>query len=1190
MNKKSLSVKIIFQIMKIGLYQVLLAIVFSAATMANDIDAQELLDKKITLKVENQQIKAIFSELEKQAEVKFMYTHELIKASRKVTLISSDERLEDVLRKLLIPLNISYEVNGNRILLTTIHKDKSEIRPNNQSNKFFALEIKGKIIDETGNPMPGVNIAIKGTATGTTTDANGDYTINAPDEKQVLVFSFIGYATQEVIIGNQTILNITLITDIKTLGEVIVVGYGTQTQHKVTEAIGSVTSKDISGVAVTGLDQALQGKLAGVQVTQNTGEPGGNVSIRIRGVGSINNSNEPLYIVDGVPYGTNGPLNINPNDIERIDVLKDAASAAIYGSRGTNGVVLVTTKRAKAGKIVINFDAYAGIQSAYKKLNLLNGTQFATLANENLMNANNETLAKDPNTPPKNLLGMNPAWSDPSKVLNTDWQNSVLQTAPIQSYNISISGGTEKSRSLLSIGYFEQGGITKPSNYKRITARLNTDYEISQKLKVGITLNASFEEKKSVISVDGGNTGNLGTLTSSARMQPTSLVTTDKNGYFGLNNDGTYNTDSTYYGYEGFSFPSKNGGRGGALAYLPGGLSNTAYLYQKSKSDLGKSQQLLMAGFIEYEILRGLKLRSSLNYTLNTGYNTGFQRKSPEAIQNRGNNPLISFFNESTYTSNQWNWVNTLSYNKSFDKHNLGIIIGTDALKNNGRNISVNTSGVADDQQYISGSDFGTRTAYGNPGQSTLVSYISRLTYDYAGKYLFNANLRRDGSSNFGPGFKYGTFSSASVGWRISEEEFMKPLSFINELKLRASYGIVGNQNVRAFQYLNSYGNDGGNRQYTLGSAQNSVSAFFPLNIGVPSISWEKSNQTNFGLDASFLNSKFTITADYYIKKISDMLGNFPVAVYTGVPGGSITKNGFSMENRGLELAIGYNQKVGNVNFSANANFSTLDNKVTKLTDNKTGFIASDISAGSGDGSAITRTEVGERIGNFYGYVTDGIIQNSSDLSLSGMPLDVTKPGDRKYKNLDTAKAINSKDRTIIGNGLPKYIFGFSLKAEYKGFDVSVLLNGQSGVQIANQTRYWLYNMRYDIIQGGITNASADLVNSWKGEGTSNDLPRNSYSSSPNNRLFSTFNIENGAFLRVRNIQLGYTLPERWSKKVGMSRARVYLMAQNLYTFTKYTGYDPEIGSLNQDVLKTGVDFGRYPIPRMFTGGVNFQF
>ena len=930
--------------------------------------------------------------------------------------------------------------------------------------------------------------------------------------------------------------------------------------------MGSVTSKDINAVAVTGLDQAIQGRLSGVQVTQNSGEPGGSVSIRIRGVGSINSSNEPLYVVDGVPYGN---LNaINPNDIDRIDVLKDAASAAIYGSRGSNGVVLVTTKRGKAGKITVSFDAYGGFQNAAKKLNLLNGPQFAKLANENLVNGGQKP---------------NPAWSNPATVLNNDWQSSVLQTAPIQNYNISISGGGEKSRTLFSVGYFEQGGIIVSSNYKRYTARLNTDYDITNNLKVGITFNAAFDEKNSVGTSDGYS----GVLANADRMQPTSLIKTDREGLFGLNPDGSINpNDSTYFGYEGYAFTSKYANVG----FISGGLNNPLHTVKNYLKNPSKTQQLLASGYVEYEVIKGLKIKSTINLTFGNSFNTGSSRKAPSEINLVGQYRSNSNYSEYLDKSNQWNWINTISYNKLVGKHNFTIIAGTDALKNNYNYVNISTTNVPDAQQVINASDSKTRVTSGYPTDFSLVSYIGRITYDFAGKYLLTANIRRDGSSKFGPTNKYGVFPSASIGWRLSEESFMKSLTFLDDLKLRASIGSVGNQNIPNFKYLSTYSNDGGTFQYVVGANKNPVSAIYADNIGDPNIRWEKSTQTNIGIDAAFLNNKFTLTTDYYVKKLSDLLGSFPVPYYTGVNGGSILKNGFSMENSGLEVALGYNQNIGEVKFSANANFSTLTNKITKLTDNEKGYVAQSISVGTGainDGAAQTRTLLGERIATFYGYVTDGIIQNADEATKSG--LGGVAPGDRRYKDLTGDGKIDGDDKTAIGNGLPKYIFGFNLKASYKGFDISLLMNGQDGVQIANQTKFWFYNMRFDN-STGIVNGSADLINSWSGPGTSNSLPRNSYTAPTSNRYFSSFNIENGAFVRLRNVQIGYTIPESISKKAGMSRARVYISGQNLHTFTKYSGYDPEIGSPNQNVLTTGTDFGRYPVPRMFLVGLNVQF
>ncbi len=1167
MKNHPIFLKLIYPIMKVVFVQAFIAATFSLVAFAHDTKAQELLDKKITLKVEDQQVKNVLSKIEKQAEIKFMYTHEIIKANRKVSISAADERLEDVLKKLLEPLRISYEVSGKRILLSS---PLSEASPGTKTeSQPLDFAVSGKITDNENQAIPGVSVVLKGTTNGTITNAEGRYSLNAPDGTGTLVFSFIGYLTEEVAINNQSAINVSMVADIKSLEEVVVVGYGTQRQREVTGAIGSVTSKDINGVAVTGLDQALQGKIAGVQVTQNSGEPGGGVSIRIRGVGSINGSNEPLYIVDGVPYGS---LNaINPNDIDRIDVLKDAASAAIYGSRGTNGVVLITTKRAKAGKVTVNVDAYAGTQSAYRTLDVLNGPQFAKLANEHLVNGGR--------TP-------NPAWSNPANVPNTDWQKELFKTKAIQSYNVSISGGNEKSRSLLSVGYFDQGGIVSESYYKRYTARLNSDYNITNKFKVGVTLNAAFDEKRGTQTDGNSSAANTqGGLVTTATAHPTLPLRTTQTGLFDINPDGSINTaGNSYYGFDGTAFFANSANTN----FYPAGFSNPVYAFEKLRSRIGRSQEFLAAAFGEYEIIKGLKVRSALNLNLSNGTSNDFSMSSPDALNGRGLYSNVAQYNEGWTRGYQWNWINTVTYAKTIEKHNFAVTAGTDALRSTYRGIGVATQRNPDNQPFIDGSLQGDRLVSGGaPGQFALVSYIARLTYDYAGRYLLTANVRRDGSSNFAPQNKYGFFPSASVGWLVSEEDFLKSLPFISQLKVRASYGTVGNQGIPAFQYLSSYGNEGNRRRYPLGVNQDLLVGTFPVNNGNPDIRWEKSTQTNFGVDAAFLDNKFSLTADYYVKNISDMLGEFPLPAYMGVANNAILRNGFSMQNSGIEIAIGYNQKIGEVNFSADANFSTLANKVTKLTDNETGFISSNISVGD-DGGASTRTEVGQRIGNFYGYVADGIIQNASEATSSGMVN--VKPGDRRYKNLDTARAINDKDRMIIGNGLPKYIFGLNLRADYKGFDIAILINGQAGVQIANQTKFWLSHMKHENNQGGLSNVTTDVLNSWTGPGTSNTLTRNSFDAAPSNRWFSTFNIENGAFARIRNVQIGYTLPEALSQKIGMSRARIYVAAQNLYTFTKYSGYDPELGSYQSQALRTGVDFGRYPVPRMFTAGVNLQF
>ncbi len=1020
----------------------------------------------------------------------------------------------------------------------------------------------GKITDDSGKPLAGASVSLKGSSTATVTNTLGEFTILVNNTNDVLIISFIGYSDLEVPVGKDAAINITMSQTAQSLNSVIVVGYGTQSKRKLTGAIGSVTAENITGVAVTGLDQALQGRLAGVQVTQNSGEPGGSVSVRIRGIGSFNAGNEPLYVVDGVPLAVS--LNsINPNDIERIDVLKDAASAAIYGSRGSNGVVLITTKKGRNGKTVINFDGYVGVQSRAKKIELLNGPEFATLANLSLGNAN---------------VPANPAWANPASLPTYDWQDAAFQTAPIQSYNLSVAGGSERSRNFISIGYFNQDGIIIASEYKRYSARWNTEYDINSRIKVGSNINYTREDRENPTTGNGFS----GVLENIWQSQPVNPITASQEG----------NINELLYGWQGYSHIKKTSN----INYYPSGIANIIHGYDKFYDRPATSSQAIASIFGDIEILKGLKFRSSFNYSFSDNFSSSSNPAVPSEITNWGlfTTPN-SAYSESWFKSNQINWINSLSYSRSLGKHNFALIAGTDALKSSVRFANVNTTNITNGQASISASQASGRNVSGAPSNSSLVSYIGRLTYDFDDKYLLTANFRRDGSSKFGPGNQYGNFPSASIGWRVSEEGFMKSLDFIDELKIRASYGVVGNQNIGDFKFLNTYSNDAGFYGYTLNDIF--VPGLYANNIGDPNIRWEKSIQTDVGFDASFLKGMFTLSADYYIKEQEDLLGAIPVPSYTGIFGSSIFRNGFSMENKGIELSVGYNDNIGDLKFSLDANFSTLTNRVTKLTGSDKSSIIQSISPNANgpynDGNSQTRTFVGQPVGQFWGYVTDGILQNDADVAASGMA--GVSPGDRRYRDLDKNGTIDANDKTVLGNGLPGYTYGFNLKLGYKAFYLSALFTGQGDVQIANINKFYLYNMRFNN-STGIVNGSKELLNSWRGEGTSNSLPRVDYDAPTSNRYFSDFNVENGAFFRLRNLQVGYNLPEKLGSKMSLSGARIYVAAQNLFTLTKYSGYDPELGSANinggtnQSPLTIGVDYGRYPISRMFTLGISAQF
>ena len=1035
------------------------------------------------------------------------------------------------------------------------------------------ITITGQVTSqEDGLAIPAVNIIVKGTSIGAVADFDGFYKLDVPDENAILIFSSIGYMDKEVIVGNQRVINVIMNTDVTSLDEVVIIGYGSQKVKAVTGSISSVTAKDINKLQVAGLDQALQGQMAGVQVTQNSGEPGGGVSIRIRGPGSINSASEPLYIIDGVPYGD---LNsINPNDIERIDVLKDAATAAIYGSRASNGVIIVSTKLGIKGKIVVDFDAYTGMQSIYKKLDLLDGSQFAKLANENLVNSG---------------LAINPDWRNPQSVLNTDWQDAVLRTAVTQSYNISVSGGGEKSSNRISFGYFDQEGIIIGSGFERFTARLNSDFNITDNLKVGVRLNTSFTNNDKIST----NNAYGGVLENASYSQPTTPIFSNRDGLFGINTVGGIDpTGDTFYGWNGHTFIS----RFADSNVYPAGVSNVFYAANDYTQNERKANSTLMAAFVDWEVIPGLNLKSTFNYTFNNGFNASGRNAAPYEMDQRGAYSITSTYNEVWLKSNQLNWINSISYKKSFNDHNIDVLAGIDALRSHYQGVYINTINVPDDQRVIDASD-AERTVFGHPTEESLLSYFGRISYNYAEKYLLSVVVRRDGSSKFGPNNQYAVFPSASIGWRISEESFMESANFIDELKIRASYGEVGNQSIPNFKYLSTITSDYGwaGYDYTLGGPQNAkniVNAMRADNIGVSDIHWEKSIMKDIGLDAQLFDHRVSLTLGYYIKTLDDLLGEFPVPVYTGVPGGSILQNGFTMENRGFEIALGYNENIGDFNFSINGNFSTLDNKVTKLTGEANDYITQPISNynsadKANDGNAHTRTIVGETVATYYGYVTNGIAQTQEDIDNSGMA--EIQLGDRLYKDMDGNGVIDANDRVALGNGLPKYNFGLTLKADYKGVDFSVLFSGQAGVDIANVVKFTRYNMRY-YGGNGLVNVSSDLLNSWTGPGTTDELPRNAYNAPTSNRWFSDFNIEDGSYVRINNIQLGYTFREDLSKKAGMSMARIYIAAQNLYTWTTYSGYDPEIGSFNQNVLMTGVDHGRYPASKMLSLGIKVKF
>ncbi len=1162
---------------KIFLFMKLTAILLLGFSL--QVSANAYSQTKVTLKMQQVSLGKILLAIERKTDFRFIFNDDVLPGEEKIDINVKDELVTNVLNQLLRNTSLGYKITQDNLIIIT-----------SGLNQTATIEVTGIVRNVDGEPISNASIVEKGTSNGTTSSGNGEFRITVASANSVLVISSIGFQTQEVSVKGTTNLSVQLKEKLSQMDDVVVVGYGTQRKRDLTGAVSQIKSEDIRGLAVTGLDQAIQGKVAGVTVVNNSGEPGGSVSIKIRGVGSINGNSDPLYIIDGIP--SDGGLNaINPNDIETIDIMKDASAAAIYGSRASNGVVIITTRRGKIGKFQIDFDAYTGTQSMSKKLDLLNTSQLFTLANEAITNQRNDI--RFANTPVA-LAGPNPEWSNPDNFANTNWQDEISQNGAIQSYNISMLGGSENFRSSTMMGYYKMDGILLNSFYERFSVRSNNSYDIKKWLRGGFTIAVS-KENANTINSDRIENASISALQLATRAAPY-LPVNAPDGY------GTGNPGSLFYGFNGFAFLGRRTTTDAVNQfYYPGNIFNPAYNLSSSIQNPSNSWRLLGGTYMEVEPLKDLKVRSTINVDYST--TQGFYGEVPVSAEtNIGQQDGIAYFNDSkNYT---WNWVNTMSYDKKIGEHQISLLAGTDVLKFVGNRTNITGAGYDEGEKFVP-DNASQRVVSSFEIANSLISYLGRVTYSYAGKYLMAFNLRRDGSSRFGLNNRFGTFPSASVGWQISEESFMKDISYISNLKVRGSYGVLGNQRIPDFRYISSYSprDNVGYAffpiRYPLGSTsggfQSTQNGIALSNLANEGIQWESSAQLDIGLDAAFFNNKLTLTVDYYQKKLYDLLGNEPVPITFGSPTGSRFGNFASLENAGWEFTVGVRQQLGKVSFSADINASIISNEVTNIGN------SSDISSGFGLlGFASTRTIVGQPIAQFFGFVTDGLYQNQAEIDNGPtMPLTVV-PGDRRFRDISGPEGkpdgkITELDRTFLGSGFAKWFGGINLRAEYKNFDFTLFVNGQFGSKVAADWMNYSHNIR-NFNGGGFQNASVDMLNRWQKEGDITDIPRLGYDQTASNYWFSDFYVRRNDFVRLRNLQVGYTIPTASLTRLGISRARIYLSAQNLLTFTNYNGFDPEIGVRRDDasggnqILLTGVDSGRYPTARTLIAGVNFSF
>ncbi|MET3114538.1 TonB-linked SusC/RagA family outer membrane protein [Pedobacter sp. CG_S7] len=991
------------------------------------------------------------------------------------------------------------------------------------------LQVKGVVKDAQGEPLPGVSVKLKGTKVGTSTAINGSFVLSAP-ATGILVFQSVGFIAKEQPINNSKEITVTLASDNTNLSEIVVIGYGSVKKSDITGSVSSISSKDIKATPAASLSQAIQGRAAGVRVSQSSNAPGGGMNIRIRGGNSIQGGNEPLYVVDGYPlYNENGP-SINPNDIETMEILKDASAAAIYGSRGANGVIIITTKRGKAGASKIQLETYYGTQSLLKKLDLLDASQLATMINEGLANVNQDNIGRTGF--PKPLTYTDAQIAAFGK--GTDWQDEIYSSAPIQNYQLTFTGGTDKSQYAVAGNYFDQKGIVSNSGFNRGSVRLNLDQQISSKFKLSNSLTVTNSEANSV-ATDGDGGGGAGVIYSALFFSPT-IPVYDAQGQYTLNNR-----------------------PGSILISNPLALAN-------ERTNIDLKTRLLGNISGEYQIIDGLSFKTM--FGANMAFNkTNFYlpRTVYAGLANNGRAEVS--------TSRYFEWLNenTLNYKKVISKvHSFNLLVGYTFQNADYEDVRASGQNFASDILTFNnlGAAQQTNTSGSGSYDWSLRSYLGRLNYDLSNKYLFTFSGRFDGSSRFGDDKKYSFFPSGSVAWRISNEAFMSNVKTLSDLKIRASYGVTGNQEIGQYQSLGALQTD----SYNFGNVINI--GYAPSRIANPNLKWETTAQVNIGLDVGLFKNRVTLTIDWYQKKTKDLLYNVSLPITSGYS--TSLQNIGKVKNEGIEFSINTVNLNGAFQWNTNFNISYNRNEILDL-----GAVTGDIPSGGASGhlqlgnSGILR--VGQPIGVFYGLVTDGIFQNAAEVASSAQK--TAKPGERRYKDLNGDGVINSSDREILGHAQPDYTFGFTNNFSYKGFDLAVFIQGVEGNSIFNLNRFELESLT------GNSNNSKSVLDRWTPTNPSNTIPRASSAGSP--YQVTSRQIEDGSYIRLKNIQLGYNFSPQLLKRIKLSNAKIYISGQNLLTKTEYSGYDPEVSRFAQDNLSQGTDYGSYPSSKMFLIGVN---
>lgn len=1144
---------------------------FAAVAMlfATSLTAQAQIPA-VSIDVKNVSVKELFKTIEAESGYTFAYVDSEIDLSKNVSVNAKNKSIASIIAEVLP--NMQVELKDKKIVLTT------KPAPVQKTTVASAVRtVTGKVVDSNGDPVVGAMVILEGTTVGSATDLDGKYSITIQKNNAVLEVSSIGYQTTRAQLNDHQVqADFVLPTEVTKLDDVVVIGYGVQNKRDVTTAITSIKAEEFKSLPTADFRDAMAAKMPGVQVLALGGQPDGNVSIRVRGIQSATSGNDPLYVIDGVPCDARAFANIDGSDIESLEVLKDASAAAIYGSRGSCGVILITTKRGSSEKPVISYDGQFSLSQVAKKIDMLNAYEWAEMYVEarngaylkeqptgsinDPASARNSTYAR---IKPQILEYL---YDETGTLTDTDWQDAIFRTAQTHKHSVSVSARTKNYNYYVGANFLQREGTIIGSDFQRFGARMNLDGK-RNRLTYGISFSPSYSKTNHVNAES--QYGADGVIAAALTTPPVHPV---------YNADGSYNWDMM-----GLFKKEDNIGVGDTQT----NVTLNAVALANEINDVREKINIIGNAYVGIEFIKGLQYKLSLGGDFYS-YNRNYYRPSyiPDSnvknlISNRDQDKtqdglssvgIVASTPNATYASNlyfHWNISNQLSFNRKFGDHSVNAIAAYEAEKQNVKTATLTGEGVAGDDKIrtTKGKTLSVDDCLNNEYSYTFASWLVRAQYSYKGRYMVSASIRGDGSSRFAPNTRWGYFPAASFGWRISDEPFMKNASWINDMKIRASVGQTGNAQIGNAEYLALYGSA------TLDLGNGLVNQVYPSQIANNDLGWEKNTQYNIGFDATLWNGLLNANVDLYYSKTTDMLFDIPVSSVSGLT--SSNMNIGSMQNKGIELNLSTRKQIGDFSYEVTGNFSLNRNKVLSLGDEDAPIIKESSYAG---GYYIT--QVGKPVGCYYLMVQDGIFHNQEELD-SYPHFAETLVGDFRFVDTDGDGVLEKDDdRQIVGNYMPDFYYGFGFQLGYKGFDLVANFQGVYGNEILNLERRYLCNME----------ASFNMMKESLQRFPYGELNRATRKSTGNNgACTSTFHIEDGSYLRLQTLSLGYTFPNRWFQKAKISNLRLYLQGSNLFTFTNYTGYNPEVNRRADDALRPGEDYCSYPIPRTFTVGLSFN-